>query len=296
MTLPTPLLARHHGREVHGLSLGRGEPATVLLTGLGVPARWWHALGGDEDDVEALLHSPPWNGRPCLAPLLAASGRVVSYDRAGIGESGPPTAPRDLNDFVEELEAVLAAAGVVCPVRLVGHSIGGVIALEYARRRPERVAGLVLLDSSHPDQLARFAAVASPDELEAGADDRRETALHHPERPDLESLLGQGPLRAGELGELPLLVVSRTVSPFAAAVPDKSVPEAAEACQLAEQREGVWQFLQADLATLSTLAVHLRLAGSRHDVHLDQPESVVRAIVQQTGTSGPTSVVSAEDV
>lgn len=285
MSLPTPLLARHRGREVHGLSLGRGEPATVLLTGLGVPAGWWHALGNDEEDVEGLLHSPPWNGRPCLAPLLAASGQVISYDRAGIGESGPPTAPRDLNDFAEELEAVLAVAGVARPVWLVGHSIGGLVALAYARRHPMRVAGLVLLDSSHPDQLARFAAAASPDELEAGADDRRQTALHHPERPDLESLLGQEPLRAGELGELPLLVVSRTASPFAVPLTDEAATDEAEASRLAEQREGVWQLLQADLATLSARGVRLRLTGSRHYVHLDQPESVARAILRQNGTA-----------
>ena len=274
------LLARHHGREVHVLSLGHGEPATVLLTGLGVPAGWWHDLGNDEEDVEGLLHSPPWNGRPCLAPLLAPSGQVISYDRAGVGESGPPTVPRDLNDFVEELEAVLSAVGVTRPVRLVGHSIGGVIALAFACRHPERVAGLVLLDSSHPDQLARFAAVARPNELEAGAEDRRQMALHHPERPDLESLLGQGPLRAGELGDLPLLVVSRTVSPFAVPVTD-----GAETSRLAEQQEGVWQLLQVDLATLSPRAVHLCLAGSRHYVHLDRPKSVARAILELAGAS-----------
>lgn len=192
-------------------------------------------------EVAGLLHSPPWNGRPCLAPLLAASGQVITYDRAGIGESGPLTAPRDLNDFVEELfveelRAVLAAAGLTRPVRLVGHSIGGVIALAFARQRPERVAGLVLLDSSHPDQLARFAAVASPDELEVGADDRRQTALHHPERPDLGSLLGQGPLHPGGLGDLPLLTVSRAPG---------ATPSA---------REQVWSQLQRELTTLAPAA------------------------------------------
>lgn len=252
---------------MHGHSLGQDEPATVLLTGLGVPARWWHALGADEGEVAGLLHSPPWNGRPCLAPLLAASGQVITYDRAGIGESGPPTAPRDLNDFVEELGAVMAAASVTRPVRLVGHSVGGVIALTFARRRPELVASLVLLDSSHPDQLARFAAVASPDELEAGADDRRQTALHHPERPELESLLGQGPLHPGELGDLPLLTVSR--APGATLY----------------VREQVWSQLQRNLTSLAPAARHLTLPGTGHYVHLDRPESVARAIFQQAGAA-----------
>ena len=43
---------------------------------------------------------------------------------------------------------------------LVGHSTGGTYAMTYAARYPEQVAGMVLLDSSSPEQLTRLPAYA----------------------------------------------------------------------------------------------------------------------------------------
>jgi pimeloyl-ACP methyl ester carboxylesterase len=169
---------------------------------------------------------------------------------------------------------VLAAAEVDCPVVLVGHSLGGVVALAYARRFPERVAGLVLLDSSHPDQLARFAAVTDAERLDTEAEDRRLMSEKHPERPDLNSLLGQGPLGVGELGALPVIVVSR--ESFVGK--ERPADVLAEDWRSMQARDSVWQQLQAGLATLSTRARHLPLSGSGHHVHFDQPQEVIRAI------------------
>ena len=177
-------------------------------------------MGGDEENVDGLLQNSPWQGRLFLAPALALFAQVISYDRAGIGESAPPHKARGLSDFLHELKAVLEAAEAVFPVVLVGHSLGGVIALEFARRFPERVAGLALLDSSHPDQLARFAAVTDTERLSAEAEDRRLMLEQHPERPDLDSLLRQGPLRAGELGDLPVIVISRSITTDAECLAD----------------------------------------------------------------------------
>ncbi|MGY2894083.1 alpha/beta fold hydrolase [Deinococcus sp. UYEF24] len=259
---------------IHGTSVGQGTKTVVLLTGLGAPALWWHELGADEGDVNRLLQNPPWQDRPFLAPSLVPFARVVSYDRAGIGESSPPRDVRSLDDFLSELEAVLAAAEVASPVVLAGHSLGGVIALAYARRFPERVAGLVLLDSSHPDQLARFAAVTDAERLGTEAEDRRLMSEQHPERPDLNSLLGQGPLGAGELGELPVVVVSRE----SLAGKERPTDVLAEDWRHTQAGDSVWQQLQAELATLSTRARHLPLPGSGHCVHFDQPEEVIGAI------------------
>ena len=214
LPLSRTFTAQVEGQIIHGRTTGHGANTFVLLTGLGVPALWWHELGGDEENVDGLLQNPPWQGRPFLAPALAPFARVVSYDRAGIGETTPPHKARGLSDFLHELEAVLEAAEVSSPVVLVGHSLGGVIALEFVRRFPGRVAGLALLDSSHPDQLARFAAHADTERLSAETEERRLMAGQHPERPDLDSLLGQGPIRAGELGDLPVIVISRSPCSF----------------------------------------------------------------------------------
>ena len=53
----------------------------------------------------------------------------------------------------EDLHALLAAAGEHGPYVLVGHSIGGPYAMTYAARYPDQVAGMVLLDSSSPEQF-----------------------------------------------------------------------------------------------------------------------------------------------
>ena len=157
---------------------------------------------------------------------------------------------------------------------LAGHSLGGVIALAYARRFPERVAGLALLDSSHPDQLARFAAATDAERLDTEAEDRRLMSEEHFERPDLNSLLGQGPLGVGELGALPVIVVSRE----SLAGKERPADVLAEDWRSSQARDRVWQQLQAELATLSTQARHLPLSGSGHGVHFDRPQEVVGAI------------------
>ncbi len=276
LPVPRAFTAQSGPQIIHGTSIGQGTKTVVFLTGLGAPALWWHELGGDEGDVNGLLQNPPWQGRPFLAPSLAPFARVVSYDRAGIGESSPPRSARSLDDFLGELEAVLAAAEVASPVVLAGHSLGGVIALAYARRFPERVAGLVLLDSSHPDQLAGFAAVTDAERLGAEAEDRRLMAEQYPERPDLDSLLGQGPLGVGELGELPVIVVSRTVKTGAERPADVTVGD----WGYSQAREMVWQRLQAELATLSTRAQPIQLSASGHYVHFDQPQEVAEAMLK----------------
>ena len=84
---------------------------------------------------------------------VGTTTRVCAYDRAGQGWSDDVASPQD---------GVTAAAGPARPARrgrrartvvLVGHSIGGPYAMTYAAQYPEQVAGMVLLDSSSPDQF-----------------------------------------------------------------------------------------------------------------------------------------------
>lgn len=82
--------------------------------------------------------------------------RVCSYDRAGLGWSDSSSEPRDAEHMVHELRALLDAAHVSPPYVLAGHSLGGLLILAYTRRYPDEVAGLVFLDSSHPNQKARL--------------------------------------------------------------------------------------------------------------------------------------------
>ncbi len=93
-----------------------------------------------------------------MSPWAAVIGRLPStvatfaYDRPGYGASRPaPKAPSNPCDVARELHAVLAATGARPPYLLVGHSLGGQYHYAYARLFPDEVAGMLLLDPTHPD-------------------------------------------------------------------------------------------------------------------------------------------------
>jgi pimeloyl-ACP methyl ester carboxylesterase len=62
------------------------------------------------------------------------------------------------------LHTLLEQAAIAGPYVLVGHSIGGMYVRVYAAQYPNEVAGLVLVDSSHPDQLTRAPATRAEQE------------------------------------------------------------------------------------------------------------------------------------
>jgi pimeloyl-ACP methyl ester carboxylesterase len=86
---------------------------------------------------------------------LAQSTRVCAYDRAGMGWSEAGPEPRDARQISSELHTLLKGADTEGPYVLVGHSYGGLYAQMYAARYSEEVAGVVLVESSHPEQFTR---------------------------------------------------------------------------------------------------------------------------------------------
>jgi pimeloyl-ACP methyl ester carboxylesterase len=77
---------------------------------------------------------------------------VCWYDRAGEGWSDPAPTPRSSTTVVQDLHTLLKTTPIAGPYVLVGHSIGGEYVLIYVARYPSEVVGLVLVDSTHPDQ------------------------------------------------------------------------------------------------------------------------------------------------
>ena len=124
------------GHRLHLDCHGHGSPTVVLSNGLGGVSAGWARITGP----------------------VAATTRVCAYDRAGQGWSDDAASPRDGVQSAEDLHTLLAEAGEHGPYVLVGHSTGGTYAMTYAARYPEQVAGLVLLDSSSPEQFTRMPA------------------------------------------------------------------------------------------------------------------------------------------
>jgi pimeloyl-ACP methyl ester carboxylesterase len=112
---------------------GRGSPTVVLESGNGGMSAHWTNVQQE----------------------AARTTRVCAYDRAGLGWSEPGPEPRDARQVSGELQTLLANAGIEGPYVLVGHSYGGLYARMYADRYPGEVAGVVLVDSSHPEQFTR---------------------------------------------------------------------------------------------------------------------------------------------
>ena len=80
-----------------------------------------------------------------VQPLVARSARTVAYDRAGLGRSQRDPQPRTLQRASEDLNDLLDHLGPG-PFILVAHSGSGVIVRAATAARPERVAGLVLVE------------------------------------------------------------------------------------------------------------------------------------------------------
>ena len=125
-----------NGHRIHLDCHGHGGPTVVLFNGMGEISASWARIAGPVDHTT----------------------RVCAYDRAGQGWSEATRTLRTASPLPEDLHTLLAAAGETGPFVLVGHSTGGTYAMTYARRYPEQVAGMVLLDSSSPYQLTKITA------------------------------------------------------------------------------------------------------------------------------------------
>ncbi len=217
---------------------GAGEPTVVFEAGLGDGKDGWARLFGELRDTT----------------------RVFAYDRAGYGGSAARDGARSGTQIVEELRALLRAAGVPPPYVLVGHSLGGSFVELYARQHPREVAGVVLIDSRHEAFSQRCkdagALVCEPPALlvslmPGGAADEYRAA------PTTMQQLHD----AGPFPNVPLVVLT-------------GMRKIVEGPTFAK----TWLDTQRELARLSPQARHEVCDSCGHYVHRDRPDLVARAI------------------
>lgn len=283
------------GYRLHLHCSGQGSPTVVLDAGLGMPSASW----------------------VLVQPVVAQWTRVCAYDRAGYGFSDPGPTPRTSQRIVEELHTLLDRAGERAPYVLAGHSFGGFTMRLFARRFPEQVTGLVLIDASHEDLMTRLP--------EAGG----QTPQQRRRQMQREIDLGLVGLRFGLLRLVPTLAGWDTTDITLRRLPPQAVqqmlalfltPKAIrsagdemdafaesadqlrasgklgalpvvvltadgrtgeQAGQTAEQAEHrrIWrQELQPELARLSSRGKQIMVANTDHMIPLEQPEAVIAAL------------------
>ncbi len=236
-------------REMVARDLGSGRPAVVFDAGMGATGDAWTRV---------------------LTTLR--DHHVFAYDRAGLGGSEPGALPCVASRVVEELRALLAEAGVEPPHVLVGHSLGGLHMQYFARRYPQEVARLVLVDPSFADQETRFqeAVTASEYELMLGGIADFFAATSAGGRAEYESFLDSAAEVAAvpPLADIPLVELTNVDAPSI-----EGVAPASEDAMQTERIEG-----HTALAASVPRSTLIPVTGTGHDIPNGDPETVEAAI------------------
>ena len=214
------------GRELHVRCEGSGSPTVVLEA-------------GDESGMEDWSH---------VAPAIAEETRACAYDRLGTGTSSPAEGCRQLDDLLDDLDAVLHAKEVPGPYVFVGASGGGYLAVGMAERHVDELAGIVLAET--PQAIPADIAAEIEDEIACDAPtnvERRDyAAVEHAVWDDRRLIV-----------DVPVRIISDTS--------DESEPGNAE--------------IQEGWLVLSPQASQV-IVSSGHDVPINEPDVVIAAILE----------------
>ncbi|MBA2277188.1 MAG: alpha/beta hydrolase [Chloroflexia bacterium] len=124
VTPSSDALHRANGIDIHATIWVGAGPPLVLIHGIsGTAASWWP-----------------------LVDELATQFTPIALDLRGHGASGSPPHGYLYGDYCADLDALLDALDIERPL-IVGHSLGGLVALWWARTHPDRAAALVIVDS-----------------------------------------------------------------------------------------------------------------------------------------------------
>ena len=134
------------------------QEVTWPLRHLSLAGLHWPAVSSNSEPPILMVHGWLDNAMSFarLAPLLAANRDVYAVDLAGHGKSGhrPPGQGYPLPDYIADLAELIdtyfQTDGQSVGVDLVGHSLGGIVALFYAAAFPDKVRKLVVIDSLGP--------------------------------------------------------------------------------------------------------------------------------------------------
>jgi len=117
-----------NGIDIHYVEGGSGKPLICLP---GWPQTWYS------------FHT--------IAPELAKNYRVIVVDIRGMGTSGKPASGYDKKTMASDIYELTQQIGLE-KVQLLGHDIGGMVAMSFAFNYPEVTEKLIVMDGSHPGE------------------------------------------------------------------------------------------------------------------------------------------------
>lgn len=243
-------MGRHHSVLIKGAPIayvekGTGLPTVVFEAGLGDGLASWEPIFEDVSEFTmAVAYS-----------RAGYAGNIYHIDKGG---------RRSADDVAHMLKALLEKRKIPGPYLLVGHSIGGNYALRFAKLFPQDVVGIVLIDS-RPRGFTKECEKArlrqcGPSELHALAAPAHVAA----EIRGLEESEEETPAPE-ELGDLPVTVIAATKPP-------KLAPRGIQ---------DIWLRMQSEFARQLKNGLYVQADGSRHYIHRDAPNLVVREIRSQ---------------
>lgn len=284
---PPGSLVEVDGHLMHIYCQGSGSPTVIVEQGTGGYYDTWGDVNRE----------------------ISTFTRVCAYDRAGAGYSEPVT-ELGSRPIADRLYKLLEQAGINDSLILAGWSAGGIYIREFYQHYPERVKGMVFVDSSHEQQRSRMinpvpqrggvelADLSGPlgtlglirisgvvDRLiDQGPGSEEQKARlkvvqnqthwaksYYAEVDAFEQELALNN-EPPSLGDVPLIVISRGREVV------KASPSSPYTLEILQENEKRWREMQSELAALSTNGTHIIAGESGHSIHQGQPDLIVSAV------------------
>ncbi len=241
----TEKIRDHH---IEGVIQGDEKPVVLIEAGLGQHGKHWRHIQNEVADFAT----------------------VLTYSRAGYGNSGATTTPRTPVNIASELRVFVDSLRIDPPFILVGHSMGGTVMRVFATQYPHEVAGLVLVDGSHERQYIELSSLSPTfwvdtwKNLSEWADSVGGGT--YSEMEEFWRIYRKGVLpEAWPLPNVPIIVLTQV------RVDNSWTGATFEGVK-------VWRDLHTEFFKQSTNARHIVVDHVGHNIHKDDPALVVEAI------------------
>ena len=246
----TPQLVEVGGYHLDVVRAGSGTPSVILVAGLGNAVDTWAQI----------------------VPAAAQFSTVVAYSRSGLGRSEPGPSKHTAKDSVLELHALLTKLNLKPPYVLVGGSYGGILVRLYTSLYPAEVAGLVLVDASHEQQVQRYGKLDPkyPAEFRAFFEEKLKSLKGAEADETRESVRIQNAGAVEGLKPLPDIPIAVLTS--------MKVDPKPEFVNQTAQGHDAWRAMHEEWFRRSRNGLHIVTARSGHHIQDDEPQLVIEAI------------------